>query len=119
MYVALPARGIAVNGQEATVEPHGGMQATADIVPRPDVAVGQYVIVDRGLGLMSLRPPSWNRSGAGRCTTPCWRRRAPTTRCGCTRRRSRGSREPFRRLAVPTLRRVGLADSGRRRRRRA
>lgn len=49
MCLVLPARVIAVNGQQAVVELHGGMEATANIALNPDVAVGQYVLVDRGL----------------------------------------------------------------------
>ncbi len=51
MCLVLPALVIAVNGQEATVELHGGMQATANLTLRPNVAVGQFVMVDRGMVL--------------------------------------------------------------------
>jgi len=51
MCLVLPARVIAVNGEEATVELHGGMQATANLTLRPNVAVGQFVMVDRGMVL--------------------------------------------------------------------
>ncbi len=49
MCLVPPARVIAVNGQEAAVELHGGMQATVSIALQPDVAAGHYVLVDRGL----------------------------------------------------------------------
>ena len=49
MCLVPPARVIVVNGQEAAVELHGGMQATVSIALQPDVAAGQYVLVDRGL----------------------------------------------------------------------
>ncbi len=51
MCLVLPARVISVNGEEAEVELHGGMRAVANLTIRPDVAVGQYVLVDRGLVL--------------------------------------------------------------------
>lgn len=51
MCLVLPARVVAVNGDEAEVELYGGMLATASLALRPEVAVGQYVMVDRGLVL--------------------------------------------------------------------
>jgi hydrogenase assembly chaperone HypC/HupF len=51
MCLVLPARVVAVNGQTAEVELYGGMVATASLALRPNVEVGQYVMVDRGLVL--------------------------------------------------------------------
>jgi hydrogenase assembly chaperone HypC/HupF len=49
MCLKLPARVLTVNDQQAEVEMFGGMRIVADIALRPDVSIGQYVLVDRGL----------------------------------------------------------------------
>jgi hydrogenase expression/formation protein HypC len=51
MCLILPARVTSVEGDEAIVELHGGMQARASLVLHPDVTAGQYVLVDRGMVL--------------------------------------------------------------------
>lgn len=48
MCLVLPSRVISVDGQEAEVELPGGMRAVVGLALQPDVAVGQYVLVDRG-----------------------------------------------------------------------
>jgi hydrogenase expression/formation protein HypC len=56
MCLVLPAKVLAVHDQTADVELHGGMQATVSLAVQPDVAVGQYVMVDRGLVLSLIEP---------------------------------------------------------------
>lgn len=56
MCLVLPARVLETNGQTAEVELHGGMRATASLELRPEVAAGQYVMVDRGLVLEVIAP---------------------------------------------------------------
>jgi len=56
MCLVLPARVLAVNGQEAEVELYGGLRASVSLVLRPGVEVGQYVMVDRGLVLEVIEP---------------------------------------------------------------
>jgi len=56
MCLVLPARVLAVNGETADVELHGGMAATVSLAVRPDLQVGQYVMVDRGLVLEVIEP---------------------------------------------------------------
>jgi hydrogenase expression/formation protein HypC len=51
MCLVLPAKMLAVHGATADVELYGGMQATVSLAVQPEVAVGQYVMVDRGLVL--------------------------------------------------------------------
>jgi hydrogenase expression/formation protein HypC len=51
MCLVLPARVLAVNGQQAEVELVDGMRATVSLALKPEAAVGQYVVVDRGLVL--------------------------------------------------------------------
>jgi hydrogenase assembly chaperone HypC/HupF len=46
----VPAVVLAVDGRSVEVEMQG-LRATVDAVLAPDVAVGQYVLVDRGLVL--------------------------------------------------------------------
>ena len=56
MCLVLPAKVLAVRGQEADVEFHGGMQATVSLAVKPDVVIGQYVMVDRGIVLSVIEP---------------------------------------------------------------
>jgi len=56
MCLVLPARVLEVSGQTAEVELYGGMQATVSLVVQPGVAVGQYVMVDRGIVLSVIEP---------------------------------------------------------------
>jgi hydrogenase expression/formation protein HypC len=56
MCLVLPAKVLEVNGQSAEVELHGGMRATVSLAVQPDVLVGQYVMVDRGLILSVIEP---------------------------------------------------------------
>jgi len=51
MCLVLPARVVAVQGDEAEIELLGGSRASASLALRPETAVGQYVVVDRGLVL--------------------------------------------------------------------
>jgi len=52
----LPARVIALHGERAEVELHGGLRATASCVLHADLAVGDHVLVDRGVVLEKLAP---------------------------------------------------------------
>jgi hydrogenase expression/formation protein HypC len=56
MCLVLPARVLGVEGQSAEVELYGGMRATASLILRPNAAVGDYVIVDRGMVLEVIEP---------------------------------------------------------------
>ena len=56
MCLVLPARVIAVNGEEAELELHGGMRVNANISLKPEVVVGQFVLMDRGLVLEIIEP---------------------------------------------------------------
>ena len=56
MCLVLPAKVLAVNGQTAEVELHGGPRATVSLAVQPDVQAGQYVMVDRGLVLSAIEP---------------------------------------------------------------
>ncbi|MCC6178729.1 MAG: HypC/HybG/HupF family hydrogenase formation chaperone [Chloroflexi bacterium] len=56
MCLVLPARVLAVNGAAADIELYGGMRATVSLAVCPDVEVGQYVLVDRGLVLEVIAP---------------------------------------------------------------
>lgn len=56
MCLVLPAKVLAVHGQTADVELYGGMQATVSLAVQPDVAIGEYVMVDRGLVLSVIEP---------------------------------------------------------------
>jgi hydrogenase assembly chaperone HypC/HupF len=47
----LPSRVVAVAGQRAEIELPDGQRASVDITIVPDVTVGDYVLVDRGLAL--------------------------------------------------------------------
>ncbi|MCC7105587.1 MAG: HypC/HybG/HupF family hydrogenase formation chaperone [Chloroflexi bacterium] len=51
MCLILPARLLLIDGDEAVVELHGGMQARASLVLQPEASAGQYALVDRGLVL--------------------------------------------------------------------
>jgi hydrogenase assembly chaperone HypC/HupF len=51
MCLVLPARVVAVHADEVEIELPGGMRARAGLTLCPAVAVGQYVLVDRGLAL--------------------------------------------------------------------
>jgi hydrogenase assembly chaperone HypC/HupF len=52
----LPARVIAIDGDRAQIELHGGLRATASCVLHSDLAVGDHVLVDRGIVLEKLAP---------------------------------------------------------------
>ena len=56
MCLVLPARVLAVDGAVAEVELHGGLVASVSLALLPDVQVGQYVMVDRGLVLEVIPP---------------------------------------------------------------
>ena len=56
MCLTVPARVVAIHGQSAEVDIMGEMRATVNILYCPDVAVGQYVLVDRGLALEVIEP---------------------------------------------------------------
>jgi hydrogenase assembly chaperone HypC/HupF len=45
----LPARVIGLDGERANVELHGGARASASCVLMDDLAVGDHVLVDRGV----------------------------------------------------------------------
>ncbi len=49
MCLVLPSRVLALRGHEAEVELADGQRALVDASLRPDVTVGAYVLVDRGL----------------------------------------------------------------------
>lgn len=52
----LPAKVIAVDGESAQVELHGGLRASASCVLQPDLIVGDHVLVDRGIVLKKVAP---------------------------------------------------------------
>jgi hydrogenase maturation factor len=52
----LPARVIAIDGDRAEIELHGGLRASASCVLHADLAVGDHVLVDRGIVLKKLAP---------------------------------------------------------------
>jgi hydrogenase maturation factor len=52
----LPAKVIAVDGERAQVELHGGLRASASCVLQPDLAAGDHVLVDRGIVLKKVAP---------------------------------------------------------------
>jgi hydrogenase expression/formation protein HypC len=56
MCLVLPAKILEVNGQSAEVELHGGMRASVSLSVTPHAAVGQYVMVDRGLVIQVIEP---------------------------------------------------------------
>ncbi len=56
MCLVLPSRVVSVDGQQAEVELPGGMRAVVGLALHPDVAVGQYVMVDRGHVLEVIEP---------------------------------------------------------------
>jgi hydrogenase assembly chaperone HypC/HupF len=49
MCLILPSRVVAVNANEVEVELNDGQHAHASTVLTPNLAVGDYVLVDRGL----------------------------------------------------------------------
>ncbi len=51
MCIALPARVVALHGEDVELELHGGERVTASSTLHPDVSVGDYVLMDRGLVL--------------------------------------------------------------------
>ena len=55
MCLIVPARVLSVDGESAEVDMQG-VVATVDASLEPDVAVGQYVLVDRGLILRVIEP---------------------------------------------------------------
>jgi len=56
MCLILPSRVIAVQGGEATIELPNGVQSSVSTALVPDVAIGDYVLVDRGLVLKTIEP---------------------------------------------------------------
>jgi len=56
MCLVLPAKVLETHAETAEVELHGGMRATVSLAVTPDVTVGQYVMVDRGLILSVIEP---------------------------------------------------------------
>jgi hydrogenase assembly chaperone HypC/HupF len=55
MCLIVPARVLAVDGSSVEVDMQG-VVATVDAALQPDVAVGQYVLIDRGLVLRIIEP---------------------------------------------------------------
>lgn len=52
----LPAKVIAIDGDRAQVELHGGLRASASCVLHADLAAGDHVLVDRGIVLKKVAP---------------------------------------------------------------
>ena len=52
----LPARVIAVDQERAEVELYGGLRGSASCALHPDLAPGDWVLVDRGLVLEVIEP---------------------------------------------------------------
>lgn len=52
----LPARVIGIEGERADIELHGGVRATASCVLHSDLAIGDHVLVDRGIVLEKIAP---------------------------------------------------------------
>ena len=52
----LPARVIGLDGERAHVELHGGARASASCVLLDDLAVGDHVLVDRGVVIKKVGP---------------------------------------------------------------
>jgi hydrogenase expression/formation protein HypC len=51
MCLVLPSRVVAIAGPRAEIELPDGQRASVDVSLVPEVAVGDYVLVDRGLAL--------------------------------------------------------------------
>ena len=49
MCLILPSRVVAVKADEVEVELNDGQRALVSAAPKPDLSVGDYVLVDRGL----------------------------------------------------------------------
>jgi hydrogenase maturation factor len=47
---------VAIDGENAQVELHGGLRATASCVLHSDLAAGDHVLVDRGIVLKKVEP---------------------------------------------------------------
>jgi hydrogenase assembly chaperone HypC/HupF len=56
MCLIVPSRVVALDGQRATIELPDGQHATVDASLVPEVGLGQYVLVDRGLVLEVIDP---------------------------------------------------------------
>jgi len=56
MCLVLPATVISVDGDHAEVEQHGGQRATVNCSLRPNIAPGDFVLVDRGLIIEVIEP---------------------------------------------------------------
>jgi hydrogenase assembly chaperone HypC/HupF len=52
----LPARVVGIDGENAHIELHGGLRATASCVLHSDLAIGDHVLVDRGIVLKKVDP---------------------------------------------------------------
>jgi hydrogenase assembly chaperone HypC/HupF len=52
----LPARVVALEGERAEVELQGGARASANLLLESDVAVGDHVLVDRGVVVKKVAP---------------------------------------------------------------
>lgn len=54
MCLVLPSRVVALAGQRAEIELPDGQRTTVDVSVVPELAVGDYVLVDRGLALQVI-----------------------------------------------------------------
>jgi hydrogenase assembly chaperone HypC/HupF len=56
MCLVMPSRVLSVSGQQAEIEMPNGVRARVDTTLTPELAVGAYVLVDRGLVLKVIEP---------------------------------------------------------------